>query len=90
MVRPGICISFFGGYLRILGAPMFNPVALYGYLFPTVYLFMADIENPDLIVCGCRTWICLDITRFYEKQLQPSSGSPLMGEGGFDTICTVV
>ena len=47
---------------------MFNPVAPYGYLLPTVYLFMADIANPDLFVCGCRTWICLDITRFYEEQ----------------------
>ena len=43
---------------------MFNPVAPYGYMLPTLYVFMADIENPDLFVCGCRTWICLDITRF--------------------------
>ena len=27
---------------------MFNPVAPYGYLLPNVYLFMADIANPDL------------------------------------------
>ena len=45
-------------------------------------------------------WICLDITRFYEEQRQPSSGcswpvcpqngksTPLLGVGGFDTICT--
>ena len=63
-----------GGYLRILMHPVFNPVAP-GYLLPTVYLFMADIANPDLFVCGCRTWICLDITCFYEEQRQPSSGS---------------
>ena len=54
---------------------MFNPVAHYGYLLPTVYLFMADISNTDLFMCGCRTWICLDITRFYEEQRQPSIGS---------------
>ena len=36
---------------------------------------MADIANPDLFVCGCRSWICLDITRFYEEERQPSSGS---------------
>ena len=30
---------------------MFNPVAPYGYLLPNVYLFMADITNPDLFVC---------------------------------------
>ena len=38
-------------------------------------LFMADIANPDLFVCGCGTWIYLDIPRFYEEQRQPSSGS---------------
>ena len=54
---------------------MLNSVASYGYLLPTVYLFMADIENPDLFVCSCRTWICLDITRFCEEQRQPSNGS---------------
>ena len=31
--------------------PVFNPVAPYGYLLPNVYLFMADIANPDLCVC---------------------------------------
>ena len=37
--------------------------------------FMADISILDLFVCGCRTWICLDITRLYEEQRQQSSGS---------------
>ena len=27
---------------------MFNPVAPYGYLLPNMYLFIADITNPDL------------------------------------------
>ena len=54
---------------------VFNFVAPYGYLIPIVYLFMAYIANPDLFVCGCRTWICLDITRFYEERRQPSSRS---------------
>ena len=56
--------------------------------------------NSDLFVCCCRTWMCLDITRLYEEQLQPSSGSawsacpktvnraPLLEAGGFDTSCT--
>ena len=84
--------------------PLFNPVAPYRYLLPTVYLFMADIANSDLFVCSCWTWICLNITRFYEEQRQPSSDPhgrllspktliirhPLMGTGGFDTICTAV
>ena len=51
---------------------MFNPVAPYRYLLPTMYLFMADIAIPDLFACGCQTWICLDI--FFEEQHQPPSG----------------
>ena len=30
--------------------PVFNPVAPYGYLFPNMYLFIADITNPDSYV----------------------------------------
>ena len=52
-----------------------NPVAPYGYLLSDMYLFMADITNPDFLVKSCRTWIGLDITRFCEQQRQPSSGS---------------
>ena len=52
---------------------MFNPVAPYRYLHPTVYLFMA--VNPDLFVCSYWTWICLEITHFYEEQRQPFSES---------------
>ena len=47
----------------------------YGYLLSDMYLFMADITNPDFLVLSCRTWIGLDITRFCEQQCQPSSGS---------------
>ena len=45
---------------------VFNPVAPYGYLLPTVYLFIADIVNLYVFVCGYGTWIYFDITRFYE------------------------
>ena len=48
---------------RRIHANLFNPVA--------------DIENPDLFACGCRTWICFDIARFYEEQCQSSSKSAL-------------
>ena len=37
-----------GGYLRIVGEPSVYAVAPYRYLLPTMYLFMADIANPDL------------------------------------------
>ena len=43
-------------------------------MLSTMYLIVSDIANPDLFVC-CRTWICLDITRFYEEQCLPSRGS---------------
>ena len=46
-----------------------------GYLLSDMYLFMADITNPDFLVPSCRTWIGLDITSFCEQQHQPSSGS---------------
>ena len=81
---------------------MFNPVATYRYLLPNLYLSVADISNPDLFVCGSRTWISLDIARFYEEHFQTSSGStwpacpktvigpPLLGAGGsiqFAQVC---
>ena len=55
--------------------PVFNPVSPYRYLLLNLYLSVADIENPDLFVFVCRTWIRLDISRFYKEQYQPSSGS---------------
>ena len=62
----------------------------YRYLLPTMYLFMADITNPDLFVYSCRTWICLDITRFYEDphgRLAPKTVNlaPLPGDERFLT-----
>ena len=30
--------------------PVFNPVAPYGFLLSDMYLFMADITNPDFLV----------------------------------------
>ena len=30
--------------------PVFNPVAPYGYLLSDMYLYMADITNPDFLV----------------------------------------
>ena len=52
-----------------------NHVAPYRYLLPTVYLSVANIPNSDLLACGCRTGISLDISRFNEEQCQPSSWS---------------
>ena len=69
--RPKYMYMVLGGYLRILGAytppPMFNPVSPYPHLLHTLYLFVADVANPDLFSCSFRTWISLDIARFYQE-----------------------
>ena len=54
---------------------MCNHVAPYRYLFPNMYLSVAYLTNPDFLGCCCRTWISLDIARFYDEQCQPSGGS---------------
>ena len=75
--------------------PVFNPVAPYRYLLPN--LSVADMANPDFFVCGNRTWISLDIASFYEEHClrvcmaglpKTVIGTPLLGVGGVDTICT--
>ena len=75
MAGPGICVLCLADTCTSEVHPVFNPVAPYGYLLSDMYLFMADITNPDFLVLSCRTWIGLDITRFCEQQRQPSSGS---------------
>ena len=75
MAGPGICVLYLADTCTSEVHPVFNPVAPYGYLLSDMYLFMADITNPDFLVKSCRTWIGLDITRFCEQQRQPSSGS---------------
>ena len=101
MAGPGICVLCLADTCTSEVHPVFNPVAPYGHLLSDMYLFRADIINPDFLVQCCRTWIGLDITRFCDHQRQPSSGSrmagmpkktvnrsPLLGAGRFDTICT--
>ena len=62
------------GFLCILYTPSVHPVAPYRYLLPNLYLSVADIANPDF-ACGSRSWINLDIARFYEEHCQQSSWS---------------
>ena len=54
--------------------PVFYPVAPYRYLLPNLYLSVANIANPDLLACGGRTWVSLDMARFYEEHCQPFGG----------------
>ena len=41
----------------------------------SVFVYGRYRKSRLVCACDCRTWICLDITRFYEEQGQPSSGS---------------
>ena len=65
------------GYVSV-----FNPVAPYRYLLPNLYLYVADIANPDLLASSSRTWIRLDIERFYKLHYQPSSGTGFPKKNG--------
>ena len=60
--------------MHLRSTQCFNHVAPYGHLLYNVYLFMVDITNPDLFVCVCRTWICLDITHFYKEKKKKKKG----------------
>ena len=53
MASPGICILFLADTCASEVHPVSNPVAPHGYLLPNVYVFMADIANPELFVCVC-------------------------------------
>ena len=79
MASPGICVLCLADTCTSEVHPVFNPVAPYGYLLSDMYLFMADITNPDFLVLSCQTWIGLDITRFCEQQ---RSGPHCWGRGG--------
>ena len=59
---------------------MFKPVAAYGYRFHTVYLFMADIANPDLFVCVCRTWTTDTDIKNYIQHIKNLPNSVLTGD----------
>ena len=49
MAGPGICVLCLADTCPSEVHPVFNPVAPYGYLLSDMYLFMADITNPDFI-----------------------------------------
>ena len=50
MAGPGICVLCLVDTCISEVHPVFNPVAPYGYLLSDMYLFMADITNPDFLV----------------------------------------
>ena len=50
MAGPGICVLCLADTCTSEMHPVFNPGVPYGYLLCDMYLFMADIINPDLLV----------------------------------------
>ena len=50
MAGPGICVLCLADTCTSEVHPVFNPVAPYRYLLSDMYLFMADITNPDFLV----------------------------------------
>ena len=53
MAGPGICILCCADTCASYVNTVFNAVAHYRYLLPTMYLSGADISNPELFTCGC-------------------------------------
>ena len=49
-VDPGICVLCLADTCASEVHPAFNSVAPYGYLLPNMYLFIADITNPESFV----------------------------------------
>ena len=73
-----------GGCLRILGTPSVQSCFTLSISASyRVFVCGRYRKSIDLFACGCRTWICLDIARFYED----------WGPGGIDTatppVCCV-
>ena len=50
MVGPGIFVLCLADTCAYEVHPVFNHFAPYGYPIPNMYLFIADITNPDLFV----------------------------------------
>ena len=50
MEGPGICVLFMADTCASDVYPVFNHIAPYGYMLSNMYLFIADIANPDSFV----------------------------------------
>ena len=50
MAAPGICVLCLADTCASEVHPVLNRVAPYEYLLPNMYLFIADITNPDSFV----------------------------------------
>ena len=50
MAGPGICVLLLVDICASEVHPVFSSVKPYRYLLPNMYLFIADIANPDSLV----------------------------------------
>ena len=50
MAGPGSCVLCLANTCASEAQPVVNPVTPYGYPLPNMYLFIADIANPDSFV----------------------------------------
>ena len=73
-----------GGYLRILGAPSIQSCCTLLISASYHVFFMADIANPVLFVCCCRTWIWTQ----FAQQFVTSGTAPLLVAVSFGASIT--
>ena len=98
MLGGGVCLCVFDSGFFVQRIPyvhlVLNPVAPYRYLLPIVSLSVAYIANPDLLACGCRTLISVDIVRYLGAvpgiQRVPMTGLPKNGNHGVSRLTFLV
>ena len=100
MAGTGISVLCLGDTCASEVHPVFNPVAPYGYLLPNMYLFIADITNPDCLFEVVGSGLVSTSPAFVRSSASHPAGlhgrlaqktvnrAPIAG--GFDTICTAV
>ena len=50
MAGPGICVLYLADTCASEVHPVFSPIASHEYLIPNMYLYIADITNPDSFI----------------------------------------
>ena len=61
MAGPGVCVLCLADTCAFEVHPVFNHVAPYSYLLPNMYLFIADITNPDSLLSDLKSLIDTDM-----------------------------
>ena len=100
MAGPGICVLCLADTCTSEVHPVFNPVALYGYLLSDMYLlwqisqiqtFLFKVVGPGLVTTS-PAFVSSNVShpagphgRHAQKTV---NRAPIAGGGRFDTICT--